>query len=151
MKTSSILQIILLITFTWIAVPIATAMPLDGFRWKNRVIVLYLPDQAYRKPVTQAIAAQREGLRERDLAIIDASSQAAGIPGVIRLDAVQTAKLRSHLKIDKNTKSPVFVLLGKDGGEKGRQTGELNLADWFALIDRMPLRRDEIRKQNDPR
>jgi hypothetical protein len=37
--------------------------------------------------------------------------------------------------------------VGKDGGEKARQVGTLDLETWFALIDHMPTRRQEIQNQ----
>jgi hypothetical protein len=39
------------------------------------------------------------------------------------------------------------VLIGKDGGEKLRQTIPLAPADLFALVDAMPMRQAEIRER----
>lgn len=39
----------------------------------------------------------------------------------------------------------------KDGGDKARQRGTLKHASWFTLIEGMPMRRDEIRRQKKSR
>lgn len=39
------------------------------------------------------------------------------------------------------------VLIGKDGGEKLRQTSPLAPADLFALVDAMPMRQAEMRER----
>jgi hypothetical protein len=39
------------------------------------------------------------------------------------------------------------VLIGKDGGEKLRQTTPLTPADLFALVDAMPMRQAEMRER----
>ncbi|MDI1249127.1 MAG: DUF4174 domain-containing protein [Lacunisphaera sp.] len=43
------------------------------------------------------------------------------------------------------------VLIGKDGGEKLRQTTPLAPADLFALVDAMPMRQAEIRERQPAR
>lgn len=126
-----------------------SAKPLDAFHWKSRVIVASLPEGESRKQVAEQFAVRRADLRERDVEIIDASIKSAGIPGAQRFDLEQTAALRSQLKLDGDAARPVFVLIGKDGGEKDRQTGTLDLAKWFVLIDGMPMRRAEIRTPAD--
>jgi len=122
----------------------ASAEPLDAFRWKNRLIIASVPSGEARDLFAASLVANRTEMDERDLKVIDVSA-AAGIPGTIRLDPKQTTVLREKLKLDAGETAAVFVLIGKDGGEKARQRGTLKLADWFALIDAMPMRRDEIR------
>jgi hypothetical protein len=40
---------------------------------------------------------------------------------------------------------PTMVLLGLDGGEKIRAAANTPLSDLFTLVDRMPMRREELR------
>ena len=40
-----------------------------------------------------------------------------------------------------------IVLIGKDGGEKLRRTTLLPIAELFALVDAMPMRRAEMRER----
>ena len=129
----------------------ASAEPLDAFRWKSRLIIASVPSGEARDPFAASLAANRAELNERDLKVIDVSAAATGIPGTIRLDPKKTTVLREKLKLDAGETAEVFVLIGKDGGEKARQRGTLKLADWFALIDAMPMRRDEIRLRGKSR
>ena len=129
----------------------ASAEPLNAFRWKSRLIIAFVPSGESRDPFAASLAANRAEMDERDLKVIDFSAAGTGIPGTIRLDPKQTTVLREKLKLDAGETAAVFVLIGKDGTEKARQRGTLKLADWFALIDAMPMRRDEIRLRGKSR
>ena len=41
----------------------------------------------------------------------------------------------------------LFILIGKDGGEKLRSTSPVNNQKLFGLIDQMPMRQSEMRRQ----
>ncbi len=127
----------------------AAAGPLDSYRWKNRLIIASVaPDEA-RVQTAAALAANRAKFEERDLKVIDVSPGSSRIPGMLRLDFKETSALREELKL--TGAETVFVLIGKDGGEKARQRETLQLARWFALIDEMPMRRDEMRREGKGR
>ena len=55
--------------------------------------------------------------------------------------------LRHRFKLNSAKEKSQYILIGKDGGEKARQQGALNLVNWLDLIDQMPMRRDEIKNQ----
>lgn len=120
------------------------AGPLDAYRGQNRLIVVSLPDAASAGKVAAAIAAHRQEILERDLKIIDASEEARQLPTATRLAPEPTHLLRKQLHLTAGTGQPVFILVGKDGGEKARQHGTLDFEKWFALIDEMPMRRAEL-------
>lgn len=128
-----------------------TAAPLDAYRWKNRLIVASLPQGESRDKLAGVLASNRAEIDERDLKVIDVSPGLARIPLTIQLDPEQTTALREKLKLNGPESGAVFILIGKDGGEKARQQGALNLASWFALIDGMPMRREEIRGRRKSR
>jgi len=123
------------------------ADPLDAYRGVNRLIVVSLPRGAAAEKVSAALVTHGGKIDERDLKIIDASEAAQRVPTALRLPPEQTAALRKQLKLIAGEDRPVFILLGKDGGEKARQHGALDLEKWFALIDEMPTRRQEIQNQ----
>jgi hypothetical protein len=125
----------------------AAAEPLDPYRWKSRVIIASVPPGEARDQLTASLAANRAEIDERDLKVIDVSPGSARIPGTVRLDPKQATALREKLKLSARETNAVFILIGKDGGEKARHRGTLKLANWFILIDGMPMRRDEIRRQ----
>ena len=81
----------------------------------------------------QELAAQEAGLKERDLIV---KEYAVG--------STEEAVLKTW-KI--NTSTPfTCILIGRDGGEKFR-TGELLTSEkLFAIIDAMPMRRNEKRR-----
>ena len=41
----------------------------------------------------------------------------------------------------------LFILIGKDGGEKLRSSSPVDNQKLYSLIDQMPMRRDEMRRQ----
>ncbi len=129
----------------------SAAEPLDPYRWKSRLIMASVPTGEAREQLTAALAANRAAIDERDLKVVDVSPEAARIPGTVRLDPQQTTALREKLKLSARETNAVFILIGKDGGEKARQRGPLKIASWFTLIDGMPMRRDEIRRQGKNR
>lgn len=107
--------------------------PLAGYRWRSRVVVALAPTRA-----DPALAEQRRlfaGLggagRERDLALVAASD-----------DTPEGAALRRRF----GGRGFVALLVGKDGGEKLRSGEPLGRAALFPLIDAMPMRRDEMRR-----
>lgn len=124
--------------------------PLSEFRWKNRILLVSAPLdtltgeelQALRK----ALTSEAKPLRERDLIVIDLSQRPLNLPNAKRLSQAKSDSLSRKLKLSEAT-GPVFLLLGKDGGEKARQSPQLDLAKLFALIDTMPMRRSEMKRQ----
>ena len=128
-----------------------SAGPLDPYRAKSRLIVASLPPGALRDGFWPALKTNRAGIDERDLKVIDVSRGSARISHTLRLDDQQTSAIREQVRLSDAEADAVFVLIGKDGGEKARQRGTLNLASWFALIDEMPMRRDEIRRRGKGR
>ena len=126
--------------------PDAAAQQLDPYRWKSRLIMASVSTGEARDQLAAALAANRAAIDERDLKVVDVSPESARLAGTIRLDPQQTTALRKHFKLSARERNAVFILIGKDGGEKARQRGPLKLAGWFALIDGMPMRRDEIRQ-----
>ncbi|OYX87577.1 MAG: hypothetical protein B7X99_05945 [Rhizobiales bacterium 17-65-6] len=113
----------------------AAAAPagLDAYRWKARPLVVIAPDAADSRYRTQmeAVSAVQAALRERDMVVLPALGP------------------DSPLRKQVGSGSAAFqvVLIGKDGHVAGRWTAPVALPDVFALIDRMPMRRDEMRRQ----
>ncbi|OYY10765.1 MAG: hypothetical protein B7Y70_07995 [Rhizobiales bacterium 35-68-8] len=114
------------------AAPAAPA-GLDAYRWKARPLVVIAPDAADSRYRTQmeAVSAAQAALRERDMVVVPALGP------------------DSPLRKQVGSGSAAFqvVLIGKDGHVAGRWTAPVALPDVFALIDRMPMRRDEMRRQ----
>ena len=120
------------------------ANPLSGYRWKNRVIVLSI-DPAQARGGGATLKGNKAGLLDRDLVVINVSAHPKDISQTVRPSAEAIRDLRRRLAIRETGNT--FVLIGKDGGVKARQTDSLNLGRFFSLIDAMPMRREEMRGQ----
>jgi hypothetical protein len=129
----------------------ALAGPLDIYQYKNRLIVVSLPQAAVAQKVNTMLAGNREKIEERHLKFIDVSEGEKKISTAVRLNPSQTEAVRRQLRIGAGETLPTFVLIGKDGGEVARCSGALELEKWFPLIDEMPMRRAEMLEQKNQR
>ena len=109
-------------------------MPLDlgQYRWHSRLLVLFAPAADDPRLVRQDALLRREGaaLRERDLLRI-----------VVLSD---DAALRRRYRVA--PKAFAALLIGKDGTLKARWNAPVAPRTVYALIDAMPMRRDEMRR-----
>lgn len=114
---------------------------LDEKRNNRRVLLLYGADKAQPafRQQQQILQAEKAGLDERDLDIIVLT--AAELP---ETDRQFLAKNAFQL-----TPSDVFKgwLIGKDGGVKHTFKKPIKAGELFRIIDSMPMRQAETRKQ----
>ena len=125
----------------------AAADPLDSYRWKNRLIIASVPTKEERDHLAASLVSDSTKLVNRNLLVIDVTLGRELIPGTVHPNQEQTNMLRHRFKLNSAKKTSQYILIGKDGGEKARRQGALNLANWLDLIDEMPMRRDEIKNQ----
>jgi hypothetical protein len=118
---------------------------LDDYLWKNRLLLVFTPteqDSGY-------IAFQKEQeklnseIADRVLVIfhIFQSGNSFFDDKPIAKSSVDSLTKIYKPEPDKLT----LVLIGKDGGEKMRQTGTVDLKAVFDRIDAMPMRQREMR------
>lgn len=124
------------------------AQSLDQYRWKNRLVVLIASsiDDPLLEKQLEIFRLDPAGLAERKLKVIQLSG------GQIRygFDEQSTwKKSENDLYQDLKSTDENFeaILLGLDGGEKLRDQKALTLDRLFAIIDAMPMRRSELRRQ----
>lgn len=146
MKLFDLYRVVLLAGIILIMNQDATANPLESYQWKNRLILASVSAKEDGEKLTAVLLSNRPKLDERNLVVLNVSVGLALIPGTVRLDPRKTNSLREKFKLNASEAMPSFVLVGKDGSEKARHTGELNLARWLDLIDEMPMRRDELKQ-----
>lgn len=122
--------------------------PLATHRWTHRLLVIDVPDTAAGRTTIEtfraALDAQVDEVRDRDLRIVqvgDLPGAAQALQPSIALDSVERLTVRRRLRLE--GREPQLVLIGKDGGEKARQSGVFDLPRVLALIDTMPMRRAE--------
>jgi hypothetical protein len=106
------------------------AADLDGYRWRNRPVLLFAPsadDPGYAEQ-RAALQAARAGLVERDIVVLSDTDPAAD--GALRR-RLEPADFE-------------VLLVGKDGGVKLRRQAPIPPAELFGVIDAMPMRRQEM-------
>ncbi len=127
-----ILLFCLLLGVTWSS---WQADPLAAYRWKFRVLLVFAPraDATALAEQRRFIENKKTGFQDRDLVVLELTNGA------------KAEALRQQFSV----KPEVFavILIGKDGGEKLRQTKPVAPGELFDLIDSMPMRQREMRRQ----
>lgn len=121
-----------------------SANPLKDYQWKNRILLIHPnADETQNQLLRKLLKEEQATLSERDLLVFDLSGEALDWPDVISFQPKQRDELRKKFAITSDEST--FILLGKDGGEKARQKGALNLKELLILIDGMPMRKAEMK------
>lgn len=140
--------ILLLAAFVPALVTAQNAPPLASLRNKNRVLLIFassdrLPD--FRHQVA-LLANHSADLEQRDLVVISVTSPTSRTdtdtsqPPIASATDLLALRHRFHVAADQFT----VILIGKDGGEKLRKNDPITLDKLNAVIDAMPMRRDEM-------
>ena len=124
--------------------------PLSAYRWKNRLLVVYVPDtqagRATLETFRTSLDDRMEDVVARDLVIVpvgDLPRPAGALRPAIDLGVQQRSDVRRRLGL--HGPGAQLVLIGKDGGVKAQQSeGVFDLERLFELIDSMPMRRAEM-------
>lgn len=116
--------------------------PLSEYRWKNRLVAYSIPESETKNfDVPKEASELNTQLVDRDMLFFDLNRRDSG--GLfIELSPKGTVQLKKSYGIVEN--EAVFILVGKDGGEKERLTGKLDLQYFFVKIDMMPMRIEEM-------
>lgn len=116
----------------------------DAWAWKHRVLVVFARgenDPALAKQRRQ-LARFESGLLDRDMSVIEVVS------GTAKTRVGPDLKLTgAALTAYAGTAGNAFevMLFGKDTGMKLRSDQPVSVDDLFTLIDKMPMRRQEMR------
>jgi hypothetical protein len=127
---------------------IAMAASLDAYRWEARPLLVFAPSIDDDRYEEQRLALSRDfgGLSERDMAVLlmPGDQPLYTLVGP-RPEEDIAAALRAAYRIA--PEDFAVILVGKDGGEKGRWTSPIEPDEIFSLIDSMPMRRQESRSR----
>ena len=120
---------------------------LDRYTWRNRVLLIFTPDQAHPEFVAQnrILDSAKAGLGDRDLVVLRMMPEAA-----ISIDYRPSQENNSQsIYQDFSIKKDDFrvLLIGKDGTLKLTRTGAVSESDLFELIDSMPMRQWEMQSR----
>jgi len=129
----------------------ATALDLDTFRWKHRLVFVFAPsitDRSYLKQEDE-FEEKEDELNDRDIIVFKLIEIGPSMMGEKSLTNEQQSYLRHKFEVPAEVYR--FVLIGKDGTVKLRAKQAVPSSDLFDLIDRMPMRQEEMRrKTNQP-
>jgi hypothetical protein len=126
------------------ASPTTLAYDLGQHEWRDRLLVIAAPRAADPAAARQrAVVADRaDAIADRALRVFELFEDGGAVDGK-PLPAVDVAALRGHFGIEPGARA--VLLVGKDGGVKGRAPLDADLRTFFAQIDGMPMRQAEIR------
>jgi hypothetical protein len=124
----------------------SAASAMSVYQWKKRPVVVFAPSESDARLVRQkaTINGARTSFLDRDVVVVYV------IGGVASHDlgpgpGMSGAALRSRFRASEGAFR--VLLVGKDGGIKLDSPAPIAANDLFGEIDRMPMRRDEIRKR----
>jgi hypothetical protein len=129
---------------------IAEPLDLSQFQWKNRLLFLFAPNRNHPMfdSLHDSLSAQKAEVADRDLVILEILESEPSSMNSKPLASETALSLRKRYKV--NQGEFAVLLIGKDGGIKLNRQNETRLEDIFALIDTMPMRRQEIRQKKEP-
>ncbi|MDH3439338.1 MAG: CIA30 family protein [Gammaproteobacteria bacterium] len=116
---------------------------LTQFRWKKRILVLSAAsgeDQILQEQLRELALTPRE-FEMRDMVLVSLLDGPAASAGDRKLTAAEVSAARAALGIA--PESFALRLIGKDGSVKLSRETVTPMADIYALIDTMPMRRQE--------
>ena len=119
---------------------------LKDYRWKNRLILLFaetMKSSEYKEQL-QLLKDQLDGLEERDLMVFSFFANKSGDANGNSLLRQDVEKIRKEYNV--KSSDQLLILIGKDGGEKLRAPLPTEINKVYGLIDRMPMRRQEMRE-----
>jgi hypothetical protein len=123
------------------------AIELKRYLWKNRLLLVFgsSEDDAQYRGLEKDLREQGNAIVERDLLVFHVFENGVSRLGHSPIDAQSASLLRNRFSV--NPGQFLVVLIGKDGGEKLRRGGEVDITEIFSLIDSMPMRRREMRER----
>lgn len=119
---------------------VAPAPTLAAFRWRRRVVLAFAPSAEDPRLLDQRRLLQglTQGVNDRDLAFVAVTDRTGGAA-----DAPADLRRRFHVARE----AFAVILVGKDGHEALRRDRPIPAAELSAVIDAMPMRRDEVRRR----
>ena len=124
------------------------AQDLFGYRWENRILLL-ITDETNNEAVDKQISEFRESakkLEDRRLLVFLVTKDRTFM-GLAFDESINNDTLYKKYKVSRNPFE--MVLIGLDGGVKERYTEYQALENILALIDGMPMRREELSRKKE--
>jgi hypothetical protein len=121
---------------------------LGSYQWKQRLLLVFAPSAHSASYLRQRAHydLSGEGFRSRDLLFVSLIPGETQVVGRQKVDLAAQDELRRQFDIEPDDFA--VLLVGKDGGVKLRSTSPVAPDELFPLIDSMPMRQQELRKQS---
>jgi len=122
---------------------------LEKYKWKKRPLLLFSPseeDPAYLRQ-KEILQANAQGIRQRHMVVVELVG-----PDKVYIDGTLQKRRQGQALRKRYEVSPAsfaVMLVGKDGTEKNRSATPVPMEELFGLIDQMPMRRQEMRGENN--
>lgn len=122
-----------------------STQPFASYQWSHRLLVVFTPDLEQSEYLTQQSDWEKvaEGFADRQLKIWIVT------PETIDGEPIQATSDALYRRYGVMKDTFEVVLIGKDGGVKLKQNEALTSEKLFAVIDAMPMRRQEMRRRNE--
>lgn len=119
---------------------------LGNYLWKKRPLLLFAPspNSPMYRSIPDSLSAHQDQIQERHMVIIEVFQN-----GLVRIDGKSDSRRTAESfrqQFSAKEGELTAILVGKDGGLKLRQNGNLDLGKIFSIIDTMPMRQQEMRK-----
>ena len=119
-------------------------LDLRNFEWKNRVLIISGTESKYQNQFNYLKVNKNEFI-DRDLVVILINKDVSkisqdGLKNFKNIDYESTSSIRKRF----NFEDFILILIGKDGGVKYRTNEPVKINKIFELIDKMPMRMQEI-------
>ena len=118
----------------------------EAVRWEHRLLVITGNDER-SEAQCRAFKAEAAGMLERDLIVVDASVDPGTVVVGAREDIPPARLFRERFDLPESTFQ--VILVGKDGRTKERRDELFAPEDVFRIIDAMPMRIDEMRRNEN--
>lgn len=117
-----------------------SAQHLSDFRWKHRILVLSYneTETSELKTAFKLLESHKVDIKQRDILVCTYKQQ--------QLYTLEGHEITNSSILPKYFKG--YILIGKDGGVKAKESYPLELEGLLNLIDSMPMRRAEMNKNN---
>ena len=140
-----ITTLLTLLTLMFSGITTNSSETLDDLRWKNRIVLVSQGEDPIQ------FSRQMKELVTNEESLIDRHMLIFKVEGDQLIEAGNDAKIEIDSRTAKKyqLREGVFevILIGKDGGVKLRENSLVEQEKIFALIDTMPMRQAEMRRQ----
>lgn len=122
-------------------------LTLDSYRWENRLILIVAenPEDGKIAEQLKLFQNEQEALSDRKLLIFKIHAGGCTVSNSSMKPILNTDKKDLYEEFGSNSTPFQILLIGLDGGIKMKSNRVTDPAVFFAEIDTMPMRRNELR------